>query len=98
MVIAQLTHDTPETLKVELDERLSNLRSDILNIHLELVVMASNGHTAGTRLALARVDDDSHDFDAQEERSVKRTTFISHIYQSLHHGVRLAPALYGGLT
>lgn len=40
-VISELTTAVRETIKLELDERLTDLRNDILNIHSEMVVMES---------------------------------------------------------
>lgn len=40
-VISELTTAVRETIKLEMDERLTDLRNDILNIHSEMVVMES---------------------------------------------------------
>lgn len=45
LAMAQLTSLFRESVKAELDDRLTDLRNDILNIHSEMVVMGSN-HSA----------------------------------------------------
>ena len=67
--LQKLVSTIRETVKAEIDENLTDLRNDILNIHSEMVVMASQ-HSEELRRAV--VDRDEGLASLQEENNKLR--------------------------